>query len=257
MKFVATPEKGEVSALLMRPEDATSPARPGPRGEHEHAARDAANDRRPAGRRGYRDVSLQFSVLGARQGARLSGGLHRDRTTAVAARTRAPGSSAPGGRPFFRRADDLDRRFGGAARERPRAGLLLLPAASAGWPDTKRAEHLAGHESRCSSSAGRGTSWRSWTSSGPSASGSAKLATLHAAGDRRPRLQGPQEVSHERRGCLRRDGSRRQGMGVEAAMRPGDGASCHGLVRGFPAPKSTWRMAGRSLMARREEGRGG
>ena len=120
------------------------PARPRPRGQHEHAARHAPDHRRAAGRGGHRDVPLQLPVHGARQGPRLAGRLHGDRPLGGRGGTRGrPRPPPPGRRPLLRRAHDFDGGLGIAARWRARPGLLLVPA-----PPARQAGHEAGRPPR-------------------------------------------------------------------------------------------------------------
>ena len=98
MKFLATPEKGEVSALLVRPGRREAPARPRPRGRHEHATRHPSDYCRADGRCGHRDFPLQLSLHGARQGTRLPGGLYSDRPLSHRGGARGRPGSPPAGR---------------------------------------------------------------------------------------------------------------------------------------------------------------
>ena len=115
------------------------PARPRPRGQHEHAPRDPPDHRGTDGRGGNSDLPLQFPLHGARQGSRLPGGLHGDRPLGGRGGARGrPRPRAPGRRPLLRRPHDLHGGLGVAPRRRARPGLLRVPP-----PPARQARHEA------------------------------------------------------------------------------------------------------------------
>ena len=218
LKFLATPEKGEVSALLVRPDDATHLLVLG------HGA---STNMRHATLKAIAEALADAGIATFRYNFPYAEhGKGRDsqavctptvRSAVAAAHAAAPGLPLlAGGHSFSGRMTST------AASESPLDGVhglvfFSFPLHQPGKPDTKRAEHLARSPSRCSSSAGRATSSRAWTSCGRSASGSAG-ARRSTPGHRRPRLPHPQTLPQERRGRLRRDGPRRPRLGVEARV---------------------------------------
>ena len=145
LKFLATPEKGEVSALLVRPEGATHllVLGHGASTDMRHATLQAIAER--LADVGHRDLPLQLPVLGARQGPRLR---RRSARRPSARRSRRRSEAAPdlpllaGGHSFGGRMTST------AASESPLEGVRGLvffsfPLHQPGKPETKRADHLA------------------------------------------------------------------------------------------------------------------
>ena len=71
LKFLATPDKGEVSAILMRPEGGDPFAGAWARGKYVDAACDDAADRGGFGGARDRDVSLQLPIFRERDVAQF------------------------------------------------------------------------------------------------------------------------------------------------------------------------------------------
>ena len=144
LRFIATPEKGEVSALLVRPAGATHllVLGHGASTNMRHANLEAiATGLADAGIATFR---YNFPYAEHGKGRRRPGGLHGDGP--LGHRRGTPGSGRPagaGGGLFLQREDDFHRGVGGPARGRARLVFFSFPLHQPGKPETKRAEHLA------------------------------------------------------------------------------------------------------------------
>ena len=218
MKFLATPEKGEVSALLIRPENATHLLVLG------HGA---STDMRHATLQSIAERLAEVGIATFRYNFPYSEhGKGRDGqavcTATIRSAVAAAGKAAPdlpllaGGHSFSGRMTST------AASESPLEGVRGLvffsfPLHLAGKPETKRADHL---DRRHRADALPERDARRTGDSGPAEAGLREAREPRDAPSPRhgrPRLQGPQEVPHERGGRLRRDGSRRTGVGGKIA----------------------------------------
>ena len=144
MKFLATPEKGEVSALLIRPDDASHllVLGHGASTNMRHANLQAIAER--LADVGIATFRYNFPYMEHGKGRDSQAVCTQTVRSAVAAAQRGcPGLAPPGGRPLLRRSHDLHGRLGVPARRRARAGLLLLPA-----PPARQAGHQAGRTPR-------------------------------------------------------------------------------------------------------------
>ena len=220
MKFLATPEKGEVSALLIRPRDASHllVLGHGASTNMRHATLQAIADRMADA--GIATFRYNFPYIGARQGPRCPGGLHGDRPL--------------GGRGGARAAPDLPllaggHSFGGrmtstaasriAARGCPGTRFLRLPAASA-----RQARHEAGRPPRCRHGPDA-LPQRHPRRTGRDRSPATRMQEARQSRDApspghgRPRIPHPQTLPQERGGCLRRDGPRRPRLGIPVVRR--------------------------------------
>ena len=132
MKFLATPEKGEVSALLIRPGDASHllVLGHGASTNMRHATLQTIAERMADA--GIATFRYNFPYMEHGRG--------RDsqevctatvRSAVAAAQAGRPRPPPPGRRPLLRRAHDLHGGLGIPPRWRPRPGLLRLPPASA------------------------------------------------------------------------------------------------------------------------------
>ena len=210
LKFLATPEKGEVSALLVRPEGATRLHLVLGHGAST-TMRHATLRRSPsAGRGRHRDLPLQLPLRRARQGPRLAGGVHADRPLGG---RRGPAASPDlpllaGGHSFGGRMTST------AASESPLEGVCGLvffsfPLHQPGKPETQRAEHLASVTVPMLFLSGIGDEL---AEHGPPATGLRGARPPRDAPrrrDGRPRRQDPQSLPRLRGARLRRDGPRR------------------------------------------------
>ena len=145
MKFVATPEKGEVSALLVRPENASHLLVLGPRRQHEHAGH--------ATLQSIAERLAEVNIATFRYNFPYSeNGMGRDgqavctetiRSAIAAAHRAAPDLPLLAGGHSFSGRMTSTAGLGIAARRRDRAGVLLS-SRSTWWasPRTKRATHL-------------------------------------------------------------------------------------------------------------------
>ena len=149
LKFPATPEKGEVSALLIRPADASHLLVLG------HGA---STDMRHATLQAIAEALAEAGIATFRYNFPYAEhGKGRDsqavctatvRSAVAAAHEAAPGLPLLAGRPLLRRADDVHGGLGIAARRRARAGLLLLPAPPA-RASRRRSGRTTSPRSRC------------------------------------------------------------------------------------------------------------
>ena len=131
MKFVATPEKGEVSALLIRPVRATHVLVLG------HGA---STNMRHANLQSIAERMAEVGIATFRYNfPYMENGKGRDSQavctatvrSAVAAAQGRSGPAALGGRPFLQWPHDVNGGVGISARRRERPGLLRLPTAPA------------------------------------------------------------------------------------------------------------------------------
>ena len=181
LKFLATPEKGEVSALLVRPADASHllVLGHGASTNMRHATLQTIAERLADA--GVATFRYNFPYMEHGKGRDSQAVCTATVRSAVAAarrgRTRPP---PPGRRPLLRRADDL---HGGLGSRRSRASRAWSssPSPSTSPASRTRSEPTTSprSRSRCSSSAARATSWRTWTSCGPSVEKLGRRATLH------------------------------------------------------------------------------
>ena len=219
MKFVATPEKGEVSALLIRPENATHLLVLG------HGA---STNMRHATLQAIAERLAEVGIATFRYNFPYSEhGKGRDsqavctatvRSAVVAAQRSRTGAAASRRRPFLRRPDDLDGGLGISLEGVAGLVFFSFPLHLAGKPDTKAGRSPRGRHGPDA------LPQRDARRAGGAGSPQARLQEARQSrdapppGHSRPRLQDPQEVPHERGGCLRRDGSRRAGLGVKAVI---------------------------------------
>ena len=200
LKFLATQEKGEVSALLLRPEDATHllVLGHGASTNMRHATLQSIADRLAE----VGIATFRYNFPYSENGKGRDGQAVCTATDPLGGRGGAEGRARPapaGGRPFLRRPDDLDGGLGITDRGRGRPGLLLLPA-----PPGGQAGDEAGRPPRGCHGADA-LPERDARRAGGSGLAEAGLREAREPRDApsprhgRPRLQGPQEVPHERR----------------------------------------------------------
>ena len=214
LKFVATPEKGEVSALLVRPENATHLLVLG------HGA---STNMRHATLQTIADRMAEVGIATFRYNFPYSEhGTYRNsapvctetiRSAAAAARENAPDLPLLAGGHSFGGQNDLDRRVGIADRGCARACIFLVSASPAGPAGYKtRGTPEVGHRAdafpeRYARHSGR---------VGPSAAGGRgpSPGNLSHSRNRRPRLSHTQTHTDERGRCFCRDGPGVKIMGV-------------------------------------------
>jgi hypothetical protein len=209
LKFVATPEQGEVSALLIRPTEASHllVLGHGASTNMRHATLQTIAER--LAEVGVATFRYNFPYMEHGKGRDSQAVCTQTVRSAVAA-----AHKAASGLPLLTGGHS----FGVAPRPCPRSGLLLLPLTHAGQ---------ARHETRRPSFRGHGADalpQRHARRAGGDGSAQTRVQkprqACHASPARhgRSRLQDAQTLSQERGGRVRRDGSNRQGLGVPAEM---------------------------------------
>ena len=221
MKFLATPEKGEVSALLVRPEGATHLLVLG------HGA---STNMRHATLQSIADRLAEVGIATFRYNFPYSeNGKGRDgqavctetiRSAVAAAQKAAPDLPLlAGGHSFSGRMTST------AASESPLEGVhglvfFSFPLHLAGKPETKRADHLADVTVPMLFLSGTRDELADLDLLRPVCEKLGEPRDAPSPRHGRPRLQGAQEVPRQHGGRLRRDGSRRAGLGVATGLTP-------------------------------------
>ena len=220
MKFLATPEKGEVSALLVRPDDASHllVLGHGASTNMRHATLQTIAERMADA--GIATFRYNFPYMEHGKG--------RDSQAVCTATVRSAVAAA------HEAAPDLPllaggHSFGGrmtstAASESPLDGVrglvfFAFPLHQPGKPDTKRADHLGAVTVPMLFLSGTRDELADLDLLQPVCKKLGKSRDAPPPGHGRPRIPHPQALPQERGGCLRRDGPRRPGLGVPIVSR--------------------------------------
>ena len=228
MKFLATPEKGEVSALLVRPRDASHllVLGHGASTNMRHATLQTIAERMADA--GIATFRYNFPYMEHGKGRDSQEVCTATVRSAVAARARA----APdlpllaGGHSFGGRMTST------AASESPLDGVhglvfFAFPLHQPGKPDTKRADHLGAVTVPMLFLSGTRDELADLDLLQPVCKKTRQTRDTPPPGHGRPRLPHPQALPQKRGGRLRRDGSHRPGVGGGLAPGPVDIASYH------------------------------